>query len=173
MRSNSSINSLHVLCGWINDGLAQVIVANICCWWLMFLQPESWKSYSGFIETLRTTHTNAAKSRWSDKVVIRLQTYIVLWWGLYVSSCIYLRFTLFLTYLLFVADTVLKPQIKNKKTVSRPAEKDFKTTNVSIRCPFFISRQDFKTPGRWGSFRCQLALTLSRQVVKRVLHAVL
>lgn len=29
-------------------------------------------------------------------------------------------------------DTVLKPQIKNKKTVSRPAEKDFKATNGDV-----------------------------------------
>lgn len=45
---------------------------------------------------------------------------------------------LFLTFLLFVADTVLKPQIKNKKTVSRPAEKDFKATNVSAHDVLFI-----------------------------------
>ena len=47
------------------------------------------------------------------------------------SSCISLRYLLLLTIVLFVSDTVLKPQIKNKKTVSRPAEKDFKATNVS------------------------------------------
>lgn len=75
------------------------------------------------------------------RFVILLQTYIVLRWRLYViydSSCIYLRFMLFLTFLLFVADTVLKPQIKNKKTVSRPAEKDFKATNVSAHDVLFI-----------------------------------
>jgi len=44
---------------------------------------------------------------------------------------------LFLTFLLFVADTVLKPQMKNKKTVSRPAEKDFKATNVSVHDVIF------------------------------------
>ena len=36
-----------------------------------------------------------------------------------------------------MADTVLKPLMKNKKTVSRPAERDFKDTNVRMRDPLF------------------------------------
>lgn len=43
---------------------------------------------------------------------------------------VFIVYTTF-TYLLNNADNLLKPSMKNKKTVSRPAEKDFKATNVS------------------------------------------
>jgi len=41
-------------------------------------------------------------------------------------------------------DTVLKPQIKNKKTVSRPAEKDFKATNATN---YVLSHQEEDSAG--------------------------
>lgn len=63
----------------------------------------------------------------------------------------YLRYLLLLTILLFISDTVLKPQIKNKKTVSRPAEKDFKATNVST---YNVNRA-VMTPARRCSFYCR------------------
>lgn len=41
-------------------------------------------------------------------------------------------------------DTVLKPQLKNKKTVSRPAEKDFKATNATN---YVLSHQEEDSAG--------------------------
>ena len=58
------------------------------------------------------------------------------------SMCLRIHFT----YLLIITDNLLKPSMKNKKTVSRPAEKDFKATNVStlnILFHFFLTNTAF------------------------------